>query len=481
MENNINYDSLLILAILAFITPFLVAKLKKLKIPYQVGEIFVGIIFGKSFLNLIKPDLWIIFLSDLGIAYLMFLSGLEIDFNHIHIKDSKDKGSSKLTLGILMYITSFIVAILLSFTLKFIGITKGTLFFILLFTASAPGLMVPFLKQKHILTSNLGQTLLIFSLICEFVCLIGLSFITSTALYGFSYKNFLFLIIFGVAFLLYFIINHFFDLNKFSAISFKNLHISIRGAFALILILVSIAQKIDTEIVLGSFLAGIIFSLVVGKAKEEVSHKLDVIGYGFLIPIFFIMVGVNLNLRIVFENPKSLLKIPVLLLIFFLVKFIPSLLLKRKFGIQNAVACSMVLSAQLSLIIVGSQMALDANYISTSDYSAFILATIISCVLFPILFEIIYKPDKNLTTEETLDEEKIIIREISPTNEWYIGKTLKECKFPVGCRIFLILRNEIEIMPTANTTLEASDLLLLAGRKEDVENTISILTLCKLN
>lgn len=479
METNINYDSLLLLTILAFVTPFLVAKLKKIKIPYQVGEIFVGILFGKSFLNLIKPDLWILFLSDLGIAYLMFLSGLEIDFSDVHLKDKKDKGVSKLNLGILMYLVSFIVSLLLSFTLKYIGITKGTIFFALLFTASAPGLMVPFLKQKHILSSNFGQTLLIFSLICEFICLIGLSFITSTTLYGFSYKNFLFLIVFVVAFMLYFVIKKFFKISKVSNLAFKNLHISIRGAFALILIMVALSEKIHTEIILGSFLAGIIFSLVAGKAKEEISHKLDVIGYGFLIPIFFIMVGVNLDIKAILSNPRSLMKIPLLLIIFFLVKLIPSLILKRKLGNRNALASSMILSAQLSLIIVGSQMALDLNFISNADYSAFILTTVISCVLFPILFEKIYVPN-SLTEEESSQEEKIVVREIIPTNLNYIGKELKDCKFPIGCRIFLIIRDGSELMPNANSTIEEGDLLILAGRREDVEASINMVTLCDI-
>lgn len=473
---NINYDSLLILTILAFITPFLVDKLKKVKIPYQVGEIFIGIIFGKSFLNLINQDVWIVFLSDLGIAYLMFLSGLEIDFGDVHIKDRKDKGSSKLNLGIIMFIISFVVAGLLSFTLKFIGITKGTLFFTLLFTASAPGLIVPFLKQKRMLTSNLGQTLLIYSLICEFICLIGLSFIASTELYGLSYKNFLFLIVFGAAFLLYLVVKKIYHIHDFSTLAFKNLHVSIRGAFALILILVTIAQKINTEIILGSFLAGIIFSLVVGKAKEEITHKLDVIGYGFLIPIFFIMVGVNLDLKTIFSNPSALIKIPILLLIFFLVKLVPSILLRKKFGTRNALASSMLLSAQLSLIIVGAQMALNLKFITSSDYSAFILTTVISCILFPIIFEKLYE-NNDLTIPEVIPEEKIITREIIPCNEKYLNKPLIECKFPIGCRIFIIIRNNIEIMPTADTKLKNGDLLILSGVREDVIQTIKMLTL----
>lgn len=479
MEETLNYDSLLILTVVAFFTPFLVAKLKKIKIPYQVGEIFIGIILGKSFLNIIKPDVWILFLSNLGLAYLMFLSGLEINFDDLKLKDNESVIDSKIFLSVKMFIISLIVSIILSFSLKFVGIDNGTLFFALLFTAAAPALLVPILKAKHILNSDFGQSLLIFGLIGELVSLIGITFVSSVTTYGLSLKSFTFLIIFGAAFLMYFLAKILFKINDFSAVAFKNLHLSIRGAFALVLVLVAVAQKVGSEIILGSFLAGIIFSLLVGKAKEEISHQLDVIGYGFLIPIFFIMIGVNIDLNAIIENPGSIAKIPVFLIIFFLVKFIPCLLLKKKYGMRNSLASSMILTAQLSLVIVGAQMALNLGYINNSDYSAFVVTTVISCILFPILFEKLIVEDEN-TVQKVSEEEKIIIREFLISNEWYLGKSLKECKLPLGCRIFSIIRDDEEIMPTAYTVLEANDLIILAGVRHAVEDTINMLTVCNL-
>ena len=117
MEETLNYDSLLILAVVAFFTPFLVAKLKKIKIPYQVGEIFIGLILGKSFLNIIKPDVWIVFLSNLGLAYLMFLSGLEISFDDLKLKDDESLLDSKIFLSIKMFILSLIASLILSLSL----------------------------------------------------------------------------------------------------------------------------------------------------------------------------------------------------------------------------------------------------------------------------------------------------------------------------------------------------------------------------
>ena len=83
MNEALNYNYLFILSVIAFITPFLVSKLKRIKIPYKSGEIFVGIIVGKSCLNIVNPDITILFLSNLGLSYLMFLSGLEIDFSDL--------------------------------------------------------------------------------------------------------------------------------------------------------------------------------------------------------------------------------------------------------------------------------------------------------------------------------------------------------------------------------------------------------------
>lgn len=480
MEETLNYDSLLILAVVAFFTPFLVARLKKIKIPYQVGEIFIGLILGKSFLNIIKPDVWIIFLSNLGLAYLMFLSGLEISFDDLKLKDNETILDSKIFFSIKMFIISLITSLVLSLSLKFIGIHSGTLFFALLFTASSPALIVPILKAKRILNSDFGQTLLIFGLIGELIALIGISFIASVSVHGLSLKSFTFLIIFGAAFILYILSKILFKINDFSAVAFKNLHLSVRGAFALVLILVALSAKVGSEIVLGSFLAGIIFSLLVGKAKEEISHQLDVIGYGFLIPIFFIMIGVNIDLNSIIENPSSIAKIPVLLIIFFLVKLIPCILLKKKYGTKNSLASSMLLTAQLSLAIIGAQMAKNLGYINSSDYSAFVVTTVISCILFPILFEKLFVENKN-TVQEVTEEEKIIIREFVISNEWYIGKSLKEAKLPVGSRVFSIVRDDEEIMPTADTVFKENDLVIVAGVRHAVEDTINMLTVCNLS
>ena len=340
---NLHYNALLIISVIAFFTPFLVSKLKVVKIPYQVGEILIGVIVGKTFFNIVHPDMTILLLSNLGLAYLMFLSGLEIDVKALL---SKKTDKSHIWISSKIFILSIIIAIILSIViLPYLGITNGLVIFTLIFAASSLGLIVPMFKQKGLLKSPFGQIILSFSIICEFAAIIGLTIMFSISENGFSIKSFEFILVFICAIVLYYIAKFFIKRHDFKTPSMKNIHVIIRAAFALILILVVIAERFDTEIVLGSFLVGLIFSMLIGKAKEEVSHQLEIIGYGFLIPIFFIMVGADVNLRIIVSQPLILIKVIILLIIFLVVKLIPLLLLKKKFGMNTSLAAGMILSA----------------------------------------------------------------------------------------------------------------------------------------
>ncbi|MBW6410131.1 cation:proton antiporter [Clostridium weizhouense] len=475
MEEIINFESILIISVLAFITPLLINSFKKVKIPFVVGEIFVGLIFGKSFLNLVHEDVWIIFLSNLGLAYLMFLSGLEIDFNQFKSDENGNKTIKTLLVCFAMLIISLVVSFGISVYFVRVGIIKDVFFSTFLLTATAPGLLVPLLKERNLLDSDYGQTLLIFSLLCEFVCLIAMTILSTIIDSGLSYKNFLFTILIALAYLIYTLIKKSIKKLSFSIENFKGLHIEVRAAFALIIILVSVSHALGAEIIMGSFLAGVIFSLISGYKREDLKEKLDIIGYGFLIPIFFIQLGVNLDIKTMFNNIKMLEFIPLLLIAFYVVKSVASLLLSFLFGTNKAVSGGFILSSQLSLMIVGLQIAHSLNIISDSVYTLFIVTTIISCFIFPILFDKIFKYD-GIVIKKSSALDKICIREKVLTNSDLFDKPLKEIKFPPSCRIVMIMRGFEEILPNGETILKKGDILLLAGIKANEEEMVDMVT-----
>lgn len=388
---NINYDSLLIIYIFAFITPLIINSIKRFKIPFVVGEILVGMIIGKSFLNLVHDDIWISFISHLGLAYLMFLSGLELDFDRINVKSEKKKVIKRIIMCTFMFGISLLVSYISSSLMHKFGIIKNVPFITILLTASAPGLLVPFLKERGILNTDYGQTILIFSLISEFVCLISLSVISSTMINGLTYKSFLFLILFLASLLIYKIIKRFSHLLALSAS--------------------------------------------------------------------------------VFEAPRSLLYIPVFLFVIFIVKLIPSLFMTFMFGYNKAIASGVILSSQLSVLIVGAQMAFNLGIMSSSNYSAFVLIVLISCILFPICFDKIFRYD-NIDKIQNKIENKISIIEIVPLNPIIYNKTLKELKFSSDFRIFEIIRDGVEFLPDGDTKILKGDRLIIAGLSSNIEETL---------
>lgn len=475
MSESINYQSILIISVLAFVTPIIINSIKKVKIPYVVGEIIVGFIVGKSFFNIVHDDSWVLFLSNLGLAYLMFLSGLEIDFGQLNSKSENRNNIKSLSVCVIMFAVSLAVSFITAKILFNLGVVHNIVFSAFLLSAAAPGLLVPLFKEKNLSGTVFGQTLLIFSLICEFICLTALTIISSAMNNGVSYKTFLFMVVIAAAVLLYVIAKKLTGSNRFSATNYQGLHMEVRASFAVLLTLVAISQAVGAEIAFGSFVAGIIFSVISGKAREDLKEKADIIGYGFLVPVFFIEAGVNINIRSVFSKPELLLIIPVILLIFYLVKFPSSLLLSRLFGIKKALSASFLLSAQLSLMIVGLQIALSLHIITSNIYSLSVFATVISCLLFPVLFDKTFS-DENLVRIRSSQVDRICIREAVVTNASVFGKPLKDIKFPDGCRIFTIMRNGEELLPNGATVLQKGDILLMAGIKTNEGKMLNLVT-----
>lgn len=130
--------------------------------------------------------------------------------------------------------------------------------------------------------------------------------------------------------------------------------IGIRAVFALIILLVALAEGVGAENILGAFLAGVVVSLL--NPDEEMVEKLDSFGYGFFIPIFFIMVGVDLNIPSLIKEPKLLIIIPILIVAFIISKLIPVMFIRRWFDMKTTIASAFLLTSTLSLVIAAAKI-----------------------------------------------------------------------------------------------------------------------------
>lgn len=131
----------------------------------------------------------------------------------------------------------------------------------------------------------------------------------------------------------------------------------------------------------------------------------------------------------------------------------------------------MLLTAQLSLVIVAATLALEFCYLTAADYSAFILPTILFCIIFLVVFDMLSSKE----VDASASNKDMIIRKVSFENKYLDNKALKDCKSS-SCRGFSLTRNGQEFMPNANTKLLAGDLIILVEGSDKVCETFELLS-----
>ncbi|UAC48018.1 monovalent cation:proton antiporter family protein [Bacillus aquiflavi] len=396
MEQTTSLMSLMIVVGIAFLIPILLHHLKLRALPVVVAEIVAGLIIGKSGFNIVTDDPWLNLLSLLGFIYLMFLSGVEIDFNSFSGKSKQRKGEpNPLIISLIIFVAILLLSFVFFFILVMLGFVSEPYLMTLIIATISLGVVMPVLKEKKLMKTGIGQTILLVTVISDFVTMILLAVYLSALSKDFT-KMLLLIVFFVLVFVTYILAKRFSNRGLFALISKGTVQLGTRAVFALILLFVVLSETLGVENILGAFLAGVIVSLLM--PDRDFAHQLDTFGYGFLIPIFFVMVGVNLDLWKLFADPKVFLLIPLLLMMIFLSKMVPSLILKKWYPWPNVVGAGLLISATLSLVIAASTIALQMNIINEQMHGALILVAILSCLVFPVLFNKVYPKEEERNT-----------------------------------------------------------------------------------
>jgi CPA2 family monovalent cation:H+ antiporter-2 len=387
LEHHASVTSLVIVMLVAFLTPILLHRFKLSFMPVVVAEIIVGLIIGKSGLNLVEEDMWIETLSTLGFIFLMFLSGLEIDFSAFKTnKKQKDPKSEPNTFVVatLVFAGIFVVSLGLSYLFVLAGFIENAFLMTLIISTISLGVVVPTLKEANLIKTSIGQIILLVAVIADLATMILLAVFVSLN-GGDGGNTWFLLLLFGAGIMLYFLGRFFQNHRLIEKLSEGTVQIGTRAIFALIIVLVALSESVGAENILGAFLAGVLVSLL--SPNPEMVHKLDSFGYGFLIPIFFVMVGVNLNVWELFGDPKMLLLIPLLFLALLLSKLLPVLILKKWYDYKTIFASGFLLTSTLSLVIAAATIGERIGIITPEMRSTLILVAVISCVITPVVFK----------------------------------------------------------------------------------------------
>lgn len=395
MEEHQSLLSLMIVVTLAFLIPILLDRLKWRFLPVVVVEILAGILLGKSGLGILDNDEWLTILSTLGFIYLMFLSGLEIDFDSFNVRKKSDQ-ANPLKISTITFIFILGISALFGMMFQWMGFVTDGIFMMLIISTISLSIVVPILKDKGISNTPYGQSILLTAVISDFATMILLAVYVALQSDNIA-RPLLLLILFVMVFFFYRFMLRFKKGRIIERISKESVQLGTRGVFALILFFVVLSEEVGAESILGAFLAGVLVSLV--SPKKEFTHQLTSFGFGFLIPIFFFMVGATLELRELFADREALLMIPLILLSFFASKFFPILLWRKWFSLKQTLAAGYLLPSTLSLVIAGTAIGIDLEIISPTVQAALILSAVISTIISPILFQKIAPEETEVTSK----------------------------------------------------------------------------------
>lgn len=337
------------------------------------------------------------FLSNTGFLFLIFLSGLAIDIQKLISSFPRgrfhkvDIISNTFLVAVLIYLGSLLLSAIVVYGLPFFpGIDK--MFLVILLPSVALSIIVPIIKNDGEIARKFGQIILIEGAIATIMTILLIAVYSGYHRNdGFQFELLLFLIIFVVFFIAYKVGMLLVRVSLFQKLLYKLEHaasqIRIRGSIAILLLFVTTASVINTEPALGAFFAGTLLSIFLAKERSALLFKLDGMGYGFFIPIFFIMVGVNLDINSLKDFGTSINFIATLTAVFFIIQVIPSFIMVKLFGWKKSLSAAFLLTARMGLTIATAQIGLGLGLITPATNAGIVVVTIIISVVAPMLYK----------------------------------------------------------------------------------------------
>ena len=372
-------SKLLIISVVSMLVPFIADRIKTFHVPPVVFEIILGIIIGPDVLNLIQPAYQLEVLARIGLIVLIFLAGYEIDVKKIM--------GQPLNLACLGWILSLLIAIGIAYTMRVTGFELDPVFIGLALTTTGLSVLLPILQDENILKSNVGLFILAAATLGEFGPIFALSVLLSES-------KPLIAILFILLFVTVCVISAFLavSMRKPHVIRMlrQHLHTSsqlpVRISMFMIFLLIFLALQLKLNVLIGAFSAGILVNFFTQKQDDKViESKLKAIGFGFLIPLFFIISGTNFDLASL-GTLQAQVRMLLFLVSLLLVRGLPAYIFYRNImDRQQQRALALFSSTGLPLIVVITHLGVASGHMLRTNATAMVGAGILSVLIFPLL------------------------------------------------------------------------------------------------
>ncbi|MDT0377531.1 cation:proton antiporter [Streptomyces sp. DSM 42041] len=374
--------TLILIMAVAVLAPLLAHGVgRRVPVPLVIFEIALGILVGPQVLGWARTGQVLDTLADLGLAMLIFLAGYEIDFTAVR-GDTLRRSTCAWLISLVLALG---IALLMSGGETFESFVIGTAL-----TSTALGTVLPILRDRGQLHGRFGTVMSGFGAVGEFGPVIAIALLLSGRRPA---ESALLLVAFGaitaVAVL--------WALRPrpawFARLTEVTLHgsgqFAVRFVMLLLACMLGLAEVFGLDVLLGAFAAGVLTRLVMHDAapasSAEVLGKVEAMGFGFLVPLFYVVTGIEFDLRALLDDLGALLLVPVFLVLFLLVRGAPVYLLApRDLGTADRAALALFASTCLPLVVALTTIGTDQEVIGTPEAAALVGAAMLSVLLLPL-------------------------------------------------------------------------------------------------
>ena len=380
---HLSFTSLAIVAAVAFAAPLALGLAPALRLPSVVLEIVLGIVVGPSVLGWVHVDPPVEVLSLLGLAFLLLLAGLEVEFDMLR--------GQLLRLTAAGFALSFGIALAAGLSLDAAGVTGAPLLLAIMLSATSLGVVIPVLKDSGEASTQFGQLVIAAASIADVATIVLLSLFFSQESSGVGAKLVLlggFAALVGAIGIAVLQAQRSMRISKaLVRLQDTTAQIRVRGAFVLLTAFVVLAEKLGLEAILGAFVAGAVLKLVDtdrAMTHPQFRRKLEAAGFGVFVPFFFVTSGVRFNLDALFASGSTIARVPIFVVALLAARGVPALLYRRTLGERRTAAAGLLQATSLSFLVVAGQIGMELGLISQATGAALVAAGLLSVLLFPL-------------------------------------------------------------------------------------------------
>jgi Kef-type K+ transport system membrane component KefB len=379
-----SFDNLLAVAAVAAAIPLLLGFVPRLAVPGPVLEIIAGIVLGPAVLDLVHVDATVQTASVLGLGFLLFLAGLEIDVHQFRGPQARRALDG--------LVVTIVLGVAIGYALAGVGLAKNPLLVGIALMATSLGLVVPVLKDAGVAERRVGQLTIAGASAGEVTSVVLLSIFFSERGGALGGRLLLLGLLVVFAFAVVLVVRgaeHSMRITDVvNRLADTTAQIRVRLAVLLLIGLAAVAAKLGFEAILGAFIAGALLRIVDGDAAHthpQFRVKLEGIGFGFLIPVFFVTSGLTFDLNQLTDHPATLLRVPLYLALLLVVRGLPALLYRSSLTGREAVAAGLLQASSLPFIVAATQIGLAVGAVTPANAAALVAAGLVSVLVYPVV------------------------------------------------------------------------------------------------